>query len=70
MKANKVIPEDLVNVRQLWEIYLNKPMEQPITALQTPDCDWLLHRFVQVNFSKLTESNKIFEEWFVLMNYL
>ena len=35
-------------------------MEQPITALQTPDCDWLLHRFTEVNFSKLTDSHQIF----------
>ena len=28
-------------------------MEQPITALQTPDCNWLLHWFIEVNFSKL-----------------
>ena len=34
-------------------------MEQPITALQTPDCDWLLHRFIEVNFSKLVDSNQI-----------
>ena len=29
-------------------------MEQPITALQTPYYDWLLHMFIEVNFSKPT----------------
>ena len=33
-------------------------MEQPITSPQTPDCDWLLHRFIQVNFSKLINEKK------------
>ena len=44
-------------------------MEQPITALQTPDCDWLLHRFIEVNFSKLTDSNQIFRNDFVCIHY-
>ena len=44
-------------------------MEQPITALQTPDCDWLLHRFIEVNFSKLTDSNKNFRNSFVCLHY-
>ena len=44
-------------------------MEQPITALQTPDCDWLLHRFIEVNFSKLTDSNQIFRNDFVCLHY-
>ena len=44
-------------------------MEQPITALQTPDCDWLLNRFIEVNFSKLTESNQIFRNDFVGLHY-
>ena len=44
-------------------------MEQPITALLTPACDWLLHRFIEVNFSKLTDSNKIFRNDFVGFHY-
>ena len=44
-------------------------MEQPITALQTPDCDWLLHSFIEVNFSKLTDSNQIFRKDFVGLHY-
>ena len=40
-------------------------MEQPITALQTPGCDWLIHKFLEVNFSKLTDSNQIFRNDFV-----
>ena len=44
-------------------------MEQPITALQTPDCDWLLHRFIEVNFSKLTDSKEIFRNYFVCLHY-
>ena len=27
-------------------------MEQPITAFQTPDCDWLIHRFILVSFHR------------------
>ena len=46
-----------------------KPMWQPITALQTPDCDWLFHRFIEVNFSNLTDSNQIFRNDFVLIRY-
>ena len=44
-------------------------MEQPITALQTPDCDWLLHRFIEVNFSKLMDSDQIFRNYFVGLHY-
>ena len=44
-------------------------MEQPITALQTPDCDWLLHRCIQVNFLQLTDSNQIFRNDFVGLHY-
>ena len=44
-------------------------MDQPVTALQTPDCDWLLHSFIEVNFSKLTDSNQIFRNNFVGFHY-
>ena len=44
-------------------------MEQPNTAFQTPDCDWLLHSFIEVNFSKLPDSNQIFRNDFVCLYY-
>ena len=69
MKVNKVIPENLVAVLYLWEIYFYKSMAQPITALQTPDCDWLRLWFIEVNFSKLTDSNQIFKNDFVCLYY-
>ena len=34
-------------------------MEQPITVGCLEGCDWLLHSFIEVNFSKLTDSNQI-----------
>ena len=33
-------------------------MGGPITALQTLDCDWSLHKFIEVNFSKVTDTTK------------
>ena len=44
-------------------------MKQPITALQTPDNDWLLHRFIEVNFAKLMNRNQIFRNDFVGLHY-
>ena len=44
-------------------------IKQPITALQTPDYDWLLHRFIEVYFSKLTKSNQIFLNDFEGLHY-
>ena len=44
--------ENLVVVRLLLEIHLYKLMDGPITALQTLDCDWSVHLFIEVNFSK------------------
>ena len=69
IRANEFIPENLVALHQLREIYLYKIMEQPITALQTLDCDLLLHWFIEVNFSKLTDSNQIFRNDFVGLQY-
>ena len=40
----------------------NEPMEQPITALQTPDGGWLLHRFIDVNFSNLNGQQPNFQD--------
>ena len=56
-------------VKLMSSIFLEQPMEKPITALQTPDCDWLRHRLIEVNFSKLTASNKIFRNEFVCLHY-
>ena len=39
-------------------------MDGPITALQTLDCDWFVHEFVEVNFSNLTDNNQIFRNDF------
>ena len=36
-------------------------MEQPITVGCLEVCDWLLHKLIEVIFSKLTDSNKIFK---------
>ena len=44
-------------------------MEQPITALQTSDGDRLLYMFIEVNFSKLTDSNQILRNDFVGLHY-
>ena len=46
MNVIKVIPENLVVV------------DGPITALQTLDCDWSVHKFTEVNFSKLRTATK------------
>ena len=44
-------------------------MKQPITALQTHDCDWLLDRFIEVNFSKIKGQQPNFQEWLCLPSY-
>ena len=48
-----------------WEIHFYKRMDGPITALQTLECDRSVHKFIEVNFSNLTESNQIFNNDFV-----
>ena len=35
-------------------------MDEPITELQTLDCDWSVHKFIDVNFLKLTDNYQIF----------
>ena len=45
-------------------------MEGPITALEKLDCDWSPHNFIQVNFSKLTDSNQIFRNNIVCIHYI
>ena len=42
-------------------------MEQPITVGCLEGSDWLLHRFIEVNFSKLTDSNQIFRNDYVIV---
>ena len=45
--------------------HLYIPTEQPITVWCLEGCDWLLHRFVDENFLKLTDYNQIFRNYFV-----
>ena len=40
-----------------------------ITALQTLDCDWSVHKFIEVNISELTDSNQILRNYFVCIHY-
>ena len=60
MNANKVNPENLVAVRLLWEIHLYKLIDGPITALQTLDCDWSVHKFI---FLQVNGQQPNFQEW-------
>ena len=69
MNANKVNPENLVVVRYHLKIHLYKLKEGPITVLQTFDCDWSVHKFIEVDLSKLTDSNQIFRIDFVSIHY-
>ena len=41
----------------------------PITALQTVDCDWSPHLFIEANFSTLTDSDKIFIIDFIRIHF-
>ena len=54
---------------QLLDLKQDKPMEQPITVGCLENCDWLLHSFIEVNFSKLADSNQIFRNDFVCLYY-
>ena len=44
-------------------------MGGPITALQTLDCDRSVHKFKEVNFSKLTDNKQIFRNDFDCIHY-
>ena len=44
-------------------------MDGPITALQPLDCNWSVHKFIEVNFSNLTGNNQIFRNDFDCINY-
>ena len=44
-------------------------MGGPITALETLDSDWSVHKFIEVNFSKLTGNNQIFRNYFDYIHY-
>ena len=44
-------------------------MDGPITALQTLDCDWSVHKFTELNFSELTDNNQIFRNDFDWIHY-
>ena len=52
-----------------WKDYLNKFIEGPITVERSKCCDWSLDKFMQVNFSKLSNSNQIFRNNFVCILY-
>ena len=69
IKANKATTENLVAVRCYSEIHHYKHVEKPITVWCLEGRDWLLHRFIEVNFSKWTESNQIFTNDFVCLYY-
>ena len=69
MNANKVNPENFVAVRLHWKIHLYKLMDGPITALQTLDCDWSVNKFIEVNFSELTDNNQNFRNDFDCIHY-
>ena len=45
-------------------------MEQPISVGCLESCDWLLHRFIDVNFSKLMDSNQIFRNNFISLYFI
>ena len=55
--ANTLIPQNLVVLRQIWEIRLFKPTYEPTTEKRRALLDG---RFIEVNFSKLTLNNQIF----------
>ena len=42
----------------------------PITVERLKCCDWSPHKFVEVNFSKLTDGNQIFRIDFVCIHSL
>ena len=44
-------------------------MDGPITVERLKCCDWSVHKFIEVNFSKLTDSNGIFRIDFVGIHY-
>ena len=44
-------------------------MDGPITVERLKCCDWSVHKFIEVNFSKLTDSNQIFRNHFVGIYY-
>ena len=44
-------------------------MNGPITALQKLDYDWSVHKFIEVNFSKLTDNSQIFRNDFDCIHY-
>ena len=44
-------------------------MDGPITVERLKCCDWSVHEFIEVNFSKLADSNQIFRIGFVSIQY-
>ena len=46
-----------------------KLMDGPITVERLKCCDWSVHKLIEVNFSKLTDSNQFFTIDFVSIHY-
>ena len=68
MTENKVMYENLVVIRQLWEIHLDKRVVRPITADRSLDAwDWSHAAVTDANFSKSMHNNQIFMNDFVLV---
>ena len=44
-------------------------MDGPIIALPTLDCDWSVHKFIDVNFSKITDNQQILRNDFDCIHY-
>ena len=69
LSANKLIPENLVVVRELWEIRLYKPTNEPTTEKRWAVAAVLDGRFMEVNFSKLMHNNQTFRNDVVCNHY-
>ena len=48
---------------------LYKLMNGPITVERLKCCDWSIYKFIEVNFSKLSDSKQIFRIDFVRIHY-
>ena len=70
MKTNKIIPVKLVVLfASTLRNHFHKRVEGPITVERLKGCDWSLNKFIEVNFSKLTDSDQIFRNDFVFIHY-
>ena len=57
------------SILKIWFLSVNiekfELIDGPITVERLKCCDWSVHKFTEVNFSKLTDSNQIFRIHFV-----